>query len=125
MAVHAATRRIVPWRIRRRLLWRPGRIHEFAIAVPDLLTRALGAPFSETHSLVKAHVNIRKACSLQVYGASLRVTFYKDHYCAWREEFEQLPDQGRMRVRGHESWFGKHIDRIEPLPIAPKALNSR
>ena len=87
----------------------------FANAIPVLLTRFAGRSFTEIHVLDTRHENSRAACSYRVTGAPFAADSPKRAYCASPAEFQRLPAHGRMRVRGHESWFGRTYEAVEPV----------
>jgi hypothetical protein len=93
-----------------------------AVATPDLMTRNFGHPFDATFSLRKEYEDAHRTCRYRVFGAPFDET-WNGYYCASKAEFDRLPDEGRMRLRGRETWFGRHFDRIEFDTAASRALN--
>lgn len=84
-------------------------------ALPDILTRTLGTPFRETHSLRKEYSDVRRGCDYRVMGPPFENGSLKNHYCSWPGEYQRLPAKGPMVVRGRETWLGRHYDSVEPV----------
>jgi hypothetical protein len=91
----------------------------FAGALPDTLTRLLGSEFVETHELRKEHSYKRRTCDYRILGPPFARGNLRDYYCSWPTEYHRLPDKGLMVVRGRQSWFGRHIDSVEPAESSP------
>lgn len=80
-------------------------------SLPDLYTRIAGEPRSIT-----ADLQLRdggRKCRHEIRGAYFQGRF-PGRYCASAAEAQPLPRSGIMRLQVRESWFGTHIDRIEP-----------
>jgi len=90
-----------------------------ADGLPDLITRAGGTPFVESHYLRAVSTSgYRKGCANRVFGAPFEVGSPEGYYCAGSDELSRLPASGLMSIHGRQSWFGKHVDRIEPVDPA-------
>jgi hypothetical protein len=85
-----------------------------ARSLPDIGTRWLGADTQVVAPLRKVAHSGSKGCRRRIGGEFFRGHIPR-HYCAGSEEFARLPAQGPMRLIGRESWFGMHIDHIEPI----------
>ena len=83
-------------------------------ALPYLYTRMAGTPFTIAQEVTKA-TGVR-GCSRIVRGRFFESGGLDRHYCAGSAEFSALPTRGDVIVRGRESWFGRQIDQLEPLP---------
>jgi hypothetical protein len=109
-------------RARRLLVWviEPALIYmffwaAFAGVLPDTFTRVAGTTFLETHDLRKEHSYKRRTCDYRILGAPFARGNLRNYYCSWPTEYQRLPDQGLMVVRGRETWFGRHVEAVEPL----------
>jgi hypothetical protein len=89
-----------------------------ADGLPDLITRARGTPFVESHELRTVSANGYRSCAKRVFGAPFERGSPNGYYCAGSDEFSRLPERGLMNIHGRQSWFGKHVDRIEPVDPA-------
>ena len=96
-----------------------------AHSIPDLITRVAGSSFSETHVLTKHHEHSRRSCDYCVKGKPFDDRIGRDYYCAWISEYERLPDKGPMLVRGRRTWFGRHVDSIEPSDPPMESVKDR
>jgi hypothetical protein len=86
-----------------------------ARSLPDLVTRVMGTRREFTAELSKK-VDVRnrsRSCDHHIAGPLFDGRF-PSRYCPDDEELARLPQAGPMRVIVRESWFGIHIDRIEP-----------
>jgi len=85
-----------------------------ARSLPDLGTRWLGTHEQSVVDLRKVKRSGSNGCRYRIGGKVFREG-YRNFYCVSAEEFARLPDSGPMRLTTTESWFGMHIDRIEPV----------
>ena len=88
-------------------------------ALPDIYTRLAGDPFALKQRGTKetGSGKGRWLCYYVVHAPLFRTGKPGSHsYCAGSDEYEALPWHGEMVIRGRESWFGKHVDRVEPFP---------
>jgi hypothetical protein len=86
----------------------------FGSALPDILTRTMGARFRETHALRKEFSFDRRECDYRIFGPPFDRGNWKSHFCSWPGEYDPLPDKGPMTIRGRKTWLGRHIDSVEP-----------
>jgi len=89
-----------------------------ADGLPDLITRARGTPFVESHYLRTVSTSGYRGCANRVFGALFERGSPVGYYCAGSDELSRLPASGLMSIHGRQSWFGKHVDRIEPVDPA-------
>jgi hypothetical protein len=81
-------------------------------SLPDLYTRLAGQPREITAPLVMKY-GARK-CRHEIRGAFFDGRF-PARYCATPMEAAALPSSGPMSIRIRETWFGTHVDGIEPV----------
>ena len=85
-----------------------------ALGLPDVYTRIVGAQFAGSHELQKSWIDSHRGCDNRVLGTPFESGLH-EYYCAGPEEFDRLPARGLMSIHGRQSWFGIHVDRIEPI----------
>jgi hypothetical protein len=86
-------------------------------ALPDLYTRVAGESVEVTAVLEKKSVRLaRLACGKRITGAPFESGSLRNYYCANTREWLVVEDFRRVRIIERESWFGKHVERIEPDP---------
>jgi hypothetical protein len=86
-----------------------------SIAVPDIITRLSESHIAEIHELRKEHVDSHRGCDHRVFGPPFERGYSIGYYCAGPAEFARLPARGAMRIHGRQSWFGKHVEWVEPV----------
>jgi hypothetical protein len=86
-------------------------------SLPDLATRLVGSRRETVAEMRKEFRPQAESCAFRISGGDMQRRF-PSAYCAEAAEFARLPDSGPMRIVAHESWFGRHIDRIEPMDAA-------
>ena len=87
----------------------------YVVAVPDLITRTWGQPFTKTYVLSAEYRSTgRRLCRHRVHGPPFDDRPLHGYYCASRSEFAQLPRSGPMTVLGRKTWFGRHFEKIAP-----------
>ncbi len=89
-------------------------------ALPDLYTRLAGTPFTLVQMGHKTSGSGRGwwlFCrhAVDTPGFPRGSDDGTGHLCVSRAEFDALPDHSEIRIRGRESWFGRRVDRLEPL----------
>lgn len=82
-------------------------------SLPDLATLAFGEPREMTWTLTKDSRTSSRKCR-KLIGASISNSG-SFRYCASAAEYAALPASGPMRLFTRVSWFGVHVDRIEPI----------
>jgi hypothetical protein len=83
-------------------------------SLPDVVTRLFGRARQSTFILYAEDRSGAKSCQRRVTG-ELFAERFPGFYCPSNEDFARLPTSGPMLVTAHETWFGTHIDRIEPV----------
>jgi hypothetical protein len=83
-------------------------------ALPDLYTRAMGQKFEQVAPMQREYISSDRKCKRRIHGGPFASGGPSPYYCAGISEFDRLPDEGLMRVSGRQSWFGTHIDRVDP-----------
>jgi hypothetical protein len=81
-------------------------------SLPDIYTRNAGEP-----RVITAEMRLLdggRKCRHELRGAFFDGRF-PGRYCASLAEAQSLPRSGIMQLRVRASWFGMHIERIEPL----------
>ena len=63
----------------------------YTVAVPDLITRFFGKPFSETYVLRGEYNPRYRRCKRRVHGPPFENRILHAYYCARESEFAQLP----------------------------------
>jgi hypothetical protein len=86
-----------------------------AYTLPDLYTRMTGQPIEiRGVEFSKARSFGRGGCRYTVRAAAFARGSVRGHYCAGPNEFDALPQSGVARAYARQSWFGRHVDSIEP-----------
>jgi hypothetical protein len=92
------------------------------VGVPALYTRFAGRAHQAAFEIQTQESGPGRSCRFRVFGEPFREGGLQDYYCASGAEFADLPEgQAPALVHWRQSWFGRHIDRIDPVesPDAP------
>jgi hypothetical protein len=80
--------------------------------LPDLHARAWGTPSTSDVSYDKRGRPPSENCE---YPLRIHLKDGPHRFCAAREAFAKLPDEGKLRVELRETWFGVHIGRVSTV----------
>jgi hypothetical protein len=83
-------------------------------ALPDIYTQLAGRPFTLVQEMQRQLSPSGKGCRQRIHAQIFDEGNPTDFYCASTAEYSRLPDHGMMRARGKETWFGRHVERLEP-----------
>jgi len=86
-----------------------------AFTIPEVFTRLGGTPF-EIHDVhfFTHQGSYRGGCPREVHSPLFELGGPHGYYCAGRNEYAALGKEGTAHVYGRQSWFGRHIDYLEP-----------
>jgi hypothetical protein len=82
--------------------------------VPDIWTRAVGSRHEAFGVMRDLSDTATPLCNLHLSDDEMQLYFPPD-YCPHEGDLKRLPLSGPVRVTSYKSWFGHHIDPIEPI----------